>query len=186
VRVATRVQQHIGDDRPRLTRRLEHAGEVAVDEDAPAPSERAVDPPREAHGQPANALAERPGVSRLDDQVQVVGLDRVVDEAEAVALLAAPEALLDVRAQAVAAEGRQRVVDLERDMDRVARGDARQGAVRRVARLLGLAPGSLSTATPGVEGQAELRASARPLGARPLGAAARAPGVSCHAPCHYD
>ncbi|HEY3357408.1 MAG TPA: hypothetical protein VGQ83_29425 [Polyangia bacterium] len=76
-----RVAEHIHEHVPHLARRREVAAVVPVAPDPPAAREEPVDGARGADGQPAQRRRERAGVARLDDQVQVITLDREVHDA---------------------------------------------------------------------------------------------------------
>jgi len=56
---------------------------VAVTPDCTAAAERAVDRPRDADGEAPHAAAERSRIVRLDDEVEMVVLDREMENPEA-------------------------------------------------------------------------------------------------------
>src|SRR4051812_8932479 len=68
---------------------------VAVREHGAVPARERVEPPRKPDGQTLHAARKRGLVFRLDDEVQVVALDGVVDDAHAEALACIAQRLLD-------------------------------------------------------------------------------------------
>ncbi|HEX5631786.1 MAG TPA: hypothetical protein VFX50_01115 [Gemmatimonadales bacterium] len=93
--VAMMIQEHVSERVAHLARRLEGAGVEAGGEEAAAAAEVPVEVPREAHTETGDAAREALRVVGLDEEVQVVRLHGVVDEAKAIALRASREALLD-------------------------------------------------------------------------------------------
>src|SRR5512143_1721284 len=111
--VTADVIQHIEQTRLGLLRRLQDALEVAVVKDAPLALERAVDALGDANAEPLHPAREALGPRGLDDEVQVLALDRVVDEAEAIRLAAGAQGVLDGSRQRALAQAGQLLGDLE-------------------------------------------------------------------------
>jgi hypothetical protein len=83
--VAPRIEQHVGERIAHAPRRGEHLVVVAVGEHlagAPA-TDRPIHGKREQPGEPLRPAPEPDGSIRLDDQMRMIVLDRVVDEPEA-------------------------------------------------------------------------------------------------------
>jgi hypothetical protein len=81
--VLSRVQQHVRERSPHLAWRAEHAVVVAAVENRSTAAKDAVDRPRETRSDALQPIAERMNALRLDQQVDVVVLERVVDDPEA-------------------------------------------------------------------------------------------------------
>ena len=86
-RMATGLQKHISKGVADLARRRELPRVIAVANDAARAPERAVEPPRNANREPARARRESALVPRLDDEVQVVRLNSVLNQAKPKPLL---------------------------------------------------------------------------------------------------
>lgn len=87
------VVEHIAHGIGDFPARAEHVRVVAIDEDAArAPGQR-IEPPGDADAEALHAARQGAGVRRLDDQVQVSALDRVVDDPQAKAQLGIAEGL---------------------------------------------------------------------------------------------
>ena len=88
-----RVVQHIPDRIPYLPHRAQHVQVVAVAQHRSPASESAVHRLREARGQRLHPAPERRGPVGLDDRVEVVVLERELEEPECAARGARAEAL---------------------------------------------------------------------------------------------
>ena len=119
-RMPSRVEQHVRDRVPHLPRGLEHAVVIPIREHLPGAPERAVHREREERRDRLHPAPERLHALRLDDQVRVIVLDRVVDEPHLLPHAAAPK----------------RGLDLPRDVGIAQRGKPRNHAQRDVARML--------------------------------------------------
>lgn len=131
--------QHVGDGVPHLAGRLQHAMVVAAVEDPAGTAEDAADDPGHADPYRLHSAAESEAVLGLDDEVGVVALQRVVEDAEVVAA-----GIVRERAQG-AFEGADEAGRSQRR--NVAENAHRH--VRRVPRLEGL-----TTAMPGARPRA--------------------------------
>ncbi|HEY2388030.1 MAG TPA: hypothetical protein VGK30_13790 [Candidatus Binatia bacterium] len=80
---------------------------VAVGEDATAATNRAVDGTGETRADRHHAASERVAVARLDDEMRVIALQRVVHEAKSLAGAALGEGALDGMDDPDGAKGRQ-------------------------------------------------------------------------------
>ena len=96
--VAPSVQQHVAQRVPHLGRRPEHVEVVAVAEHRPAPLQRPVHGAREARGDRLHPSPERLRPVRLHEQMDVIVLDRVVDEPERPPVARLPERALPSKA----------------------------------------------------------------------------------------
>ena len=94
--MSTRVEQHVGDRIPHLTRRPQHVNVTAIREHAPRAVKHPVHAARKARGDRLETASEIPRARRLDDHVDVIALDRVVDEPETPALASLPPAALQL------------------------------------------------------------------------------------------
>jgi len=83
------VVQDVDERVTDFARRPQDASVIAVREDFPATTVKTIEPLRDADREPLDAARERARVVRLGDQVQVVRLNRVLDEPE-------PEAIASV------------------------------------------------------------------------------------------
>ena len=91
--VAPRVLQHVAEDVAHLPRRPHRHRMVAVAEHAPCPADAPVQSARCADREPLDSARQPLGGVGLAHQVDVVALDREVDDAKAVLLAAAEERL---------------------------------------------------------------------------------------------
>lgn len=77
-----RVVQDVDERATHFERTAQHVRVVAIGEDRAASSTRPIQTARDAREQSAHAASERVGVTRFEDQVQVVRLHRAVNDAE--------------------------------------------------------------------------------------------------------
>lgn len=146
--MAPSVEQHVGQRVSYLARRAQHVKVVAIREHAPAAVEHPVGSTRETRADRFHAAREIVLAGGLDDQMDVIGLDRVVRRAEAAALARRGEASSELAHECYAAQRREPAAHFQRDVAREAR---RERAARpvRVARIRSaLAPGSRPSAAP--------------------------------------
>lgn len=78
----SKVEEHVDQGQAHLTRRAQGVGVVALVPDGAAATAGAVDGLGAANGEALQAAHKRLGVVGLDDQVDVVGLDREVNQAK--------------------------------------------------------------------------------------------------------
>jgi len=130
---------------------------VSVGEDSSFSPEDAIDPASERDEVSLQAAKQGGAVLGLDDQVQVVGLNRVVNDADASALDAPAEGVLDCVGEASPAKGRQSFQDPCRDVDRIPSLMERAGFVpfARTERIARRPASAGASATP--PGQGELK-----------------------------
>jgi hypothetical protein len=120
----------------------------AIDEHGARAVEGAVHGARETCGDRLHPAGEIPCAGRLDDDVQMIALDRVVDEPEAPALARPVPASLKLGYEPTDPQIRHVVSHLQGDVTGVPRRERCPPTVR-VARLRsGLAPGSGSGTAP--------------------------------------
>jgi hypothetical protein len=112
--MAAGIEPHVGERVPHLPRAGEDPNVIPVGEHSARSPERPVHGPGEARGERLHPAPEGVAVLRLDDQVRVIGLDRVVDEPEVVPLVAAPEGGLELADDVAPAQGRQTRPHLQR------------------------------------------------------------------------
>jgi len=145
------VVEDVAKGVPDLARVLQDPAEVAVYKDAAPAAKGAVhlfgETDREALEPPGEAAC----AERLDDEVKVPPLDRVVNEAEVLALFACAKAGLDQPREVAATKAWEGGVDGEGDVDWVSTRERRPRAVRDAAGVLGLTAGALALASPGPE-----------------------------------
>ncbi len=101
------VQQHIRKSIADLSRAAEQAEVVALREHGAAAVEDTVDSSRKARADRLQTTAERNAISGFDDQVDVVALEREVDDPELPALTRGREGLPDLAYQYAAPQGRK-------------------------------------------------------------------------------
>jgi hypothetical protein len=82
--VFAKIEEHVDERRPHLTRGPQVKGVVAVAPYPAFPVARAVEGARATNGQPLGAPGQGEGPVRLDDEVDVVGLHREVEHAKKV------------------------------------------------------------------------------------------------------
>src|SRR5262245_20375882 len=107
----------------------EHLAEVAV---------AGVDRARGVDRKALHAAGQRPRVRRLDDQVNVVVLDRDVDDAEVAAAEVADQDAAERAVDATLPQARHVPFGAQRDVHRVTMRQYRPGAVRTAAAEAGL------------------------------------------------
>src|SRR5205807_1721886 len=90
---------------------------IALGEHLAMPLHHAIEPTRHAHAEPAHPACQRAGVLRLDEQVHMVPLHRVVHQLEAVATRA-PECLVQLREAAPRAQVPHALLHAPRDVHR--------------------------------------------------------------------
>jgi len=147
------VLEDVADGVGGFARRLQQVRVVAVREDGAAAAHHAVERACHADLQPLHGAAQGRGIGRLHDHVQVVSLDREVDEAETEARAAAGEG---------APQGAETAVGAEiPDLGSQPRGDV-QGATAKspaqsvrdvLAAALRLATGPAARTAPTIQGK---------------------------------
>ena len=147
------IQKNISQAVPYLAGRAQRPAMVAVREDAAPAPELAIDGLGESDGEALNPSSEGARVVRLDQEMHVIPLNRVVREAKA-GPGRAGEAAPDSGEQAGAAQRWQPGHDPEGYVDRVMLVVRRPRSVRHARpRAGGLAPGTGAAAAPGTESE---------------------------------
>ena len=118
---------------------------VVVGEDGSAAPHQAVEPLRDADGEALHAARERVPVVRLDEQMQMVALDGVVDDAHSEADFRRAEGFLERGEDTLPAEPRNRADGAQGHVNGVMAGQLLTRQVRDARALLRRA------ATPRVE-----------------------------------
>lgn len=139
LRVVQRVVQRV----PHLFRRAQNPLVVAVGEHAAASLHQPVERSRDPDGEPLHAARQRLCVERLDDEVQVIVLHAVVDDAHPRPARGAAQCVPDPVERRLAPQLPHAWARLQRDQHPEARGQrrpARVGDARTVA--LRLTPGT--------------------------------------------
>ena len=113
------VAEQVADGVRHLSRRAQGARVVAVSENRPAATGEAVEQPGEAGREALHRLREAGSAFRLDDEVQVIALNRVMHEAKAEPIAAAFERPLEREQRAPAAQVPAAVSDAQRGVDRM-------------------------------------------------------------------
>lgn len=147
-----------------LRRALQEPRVIAVGQHGSAPPRDPVDGAGEARADGLHAASERIAVARLDDQVRVIPLKRVVHEPEARPHAAACEGSLDLVDDRHGAEWRDALPHPHRDVHRQWSREPLTRAVPDPRRSGRLPPGSGSASTPArrvLEGEIELGRSPR-------------------------
>ena len=114
-----RVVQHVGERVPHLLRRAEDVRVVAIREHASAAMPAAVEPPSQADAQPLHAVRQSRHILRLADQMQVVGEDRELHQAEPRSPCAGHEGSADDPVRSRAAQALEPVDESQRDVHRM-------------------------------------------------------------------
>jgi hypothetical protein len=104
--------------------RPQHPQVVAIAQHGPARSERAVHGAGEARAERLHPAAERLRAVGFDDEVRVVRLDRVFDDAEIAARAKRPERVLELRDQQTSPQRRQSRTRLQCHERRMRRRDS--------------------------------------------------------------
>jgi hypothetical protein len=104
--VVPQIQQHVGQRVPNLSRAAEHAQVVAFREHRAAARERAMHGSRDARADRFHPARKSRSVLRLDDQVNVITLERELRDAKLSALARRPEGAANLAHQGRAAKRR--------------------------------------------------------------------------------
>src|SRR5262245_10162609 len=147
-RMTSRVQQDVCKRVPDLARRAKDPHVEALGEDAPPPSERPVRRPRDACADGHHAAAEGVGIARLDDEMRVRVLQRVVGEAKVSARADGSEALLEPVHERDRSQRRNARKELHGHMGGEAGGERLAAAVGYAGLRPRLAPGTCSSSSP--------------------------------------
>ena len=110
------VQQHVREPTPHLSRRAKDTQVVAIREHTPGTPERSVHPARKAGGKRLHPAPERLAPVRFDDEVRMIALDRVVDDAKRASLATLRERTLDRSHRTLRPETGEILPDLQRHM----------------------------------------------------------------------
>lgn len=78
----SRIQQHVGERRSHLPRRAERAMVITPVEHGSAPIEDPIHCPSQACAKALHSVRQRRGPLRFDDKMDVVVLERILDDAE--------------------------------------------------------------------------------------------------------
>jgi hypothetical protein len=155
------VLQHIQERVPYLPRRGERPRVVAITPDSTLAPEEAVDRPGDPDREPLNTAREPRRPVGLHQQVEMIGLDAVVEEAEAVAG-GGGERAPHGREKWLVAQGRESCTCAQSDVSGMSWLVGRAALVRNGAATgSGLAPGTWTPTTPGPDRKLELLRAAR-------------------------
>jgi len=156
-----RVEQHVGECVPYLARGAQHTEVISPGEHGASPCENSIDGSCEAGRQGLHTAPERLAATRLDDEVSVVALDRVVDDPKRSPLAGRGERLFDLPEDALRPEGRQALLNLQRHVTRKSPSEPFALAMPygRVRSRLPTGPGTPPTPSAAVERQLGLARS---------------------------
>src|SRR6266496_2481502 len=156
--MAREVAEHVGEGVPDLGGRAEHVRVVAVGEDGAATSHEPVERASDANLEPLHAARERRVVLRLEDEVEVVALDRHVCHAHEATFARGPERVLDDPEASPAAQVPHVLLDPQRHVHGVAARRPPAAVVRDAgAPALRLPASATPLAAADGEGECELR-----------------------------
>jgi len=162
----SRVEEHVGERGPNLPGRAEAAVVIPPVEHRSPPPEDPVHRSREARGDALHAACESRRVRRFDQEVDVIVLDRVVNDAEVGSFRTSAKGALQFPHQSHASQGRNLPANANRDEPRVSLGKLCTGAVPHSRSQCGLSSGSRPRATPAcrlLQFELELRATRHTL-----------------------
>ena len=146
--VTPRVQEHVGQGVANFSRRSQNVDVVAVPEGRSVTSEDAVHGACEPR---SDRLHPRTEISRgggLGDEMDMIGLDRVMGDPEASAITDLPPARLEFAHETNASEGRKVGSNLDRDVAGVSSGERSAPDVADLRRYTALPSGTRSSPTP--------------------------------------
>jgi len=146
--VSTCVVEHVGEDVPDLSGRLQDAGVVGPREYVPSSSEERVQGTRDADLEAGEAATESDLVVSFTDEVQVIGLHRVVDDAETEAGTARSDGALHDAEAGLRPQVGQPTRNAKGDVQRVTRLQLGTGDVWRARVGTTRAPRPLPPAAP--------------------------------------
>lgn len=115
-RVTSCVQQHVRQSVANLPRRSQYVKVIALAKDCSAAGKHAIHCTRESRGNGLHARADVCRARGLDQQVDVIGLDRVVRDPEATAIADLPPARLEFANETRASEARNVGSNLDCDV----------------------------------------------------------------------
>jgi hypothetical protein len=146
--MAPRIQQDVRESVPHLARRTKCVEVIAVREHATAHGEDSVHGPRESCGERFHSAGEIVRAGRLDERVQVVVLDRILNESEAPALARLGEAALELAHQSNGSQRRQSTPHLQGDVAGMTPRERRARTVIRARARAALAARTCSHSAP--------------------------------------
>jgi hypothetical protein len=193
-RMLDAILQHVDQGVARLGRRAQVARVIAVSDDPAAAPGDPVEAARHAHAEALHGSTESDLVPGLDQKVDVIGLDRKVDDADAQTLARCAQRLAHGGIHAKAAKVATAAQHADRDVDREPRRESGPPGVPYLGAFsLRLAPGTTAGPTP-CTGQAELELTctppARTGGARTgrdsHAAISDRPGLACADPALHN
>ena len=146
--MAARIEEAVGQRVPHFPWRAQHVQVVTVGEHAAAATEGSIHGSRKARANRFHARCEIARAPRLYDRVQMIVLNRIVNEPEAPALARRCEAALELTDELRAAQRRNAAPHLQRDVARKTGGERRTSTPRMTRIQTGLAPGTRASSTP--------------------------------------
>lgn len=147
-RVLSRIQQDIRDRIANLARRAKNLQVIAIAQHAPATARDPVHGSREPSTERLHAAREISRARRFDDEVNVIRLERVVNDTESRSVAEFAEGALELADETGGAERGNVAADSQGDVAGMARGERGSGCVRVAAEQAGLAAGAGATASP--------------------------------------
>src|SRR5262245_32085987 len=114
------IAQDVEEGMADLARRAQHAQVIPVIEDLPAPVVDAIEPTSDAHGEALHAARQGAGAFGFADEVEVVGLNGVMDEPESEPIFTASKASPEGAVRLVTPHRRKTGSQPQGDMERLA------------------------------------------------------------------
>src|SRR5512133_711508 len=145
--VARVVPEDVPNGGRRLRRRPQHVQVVAVLEHGAAPAHHRVETLRNADRQSAHSVPERPRPAGLDDRVDVIALDRVLDDPHVAPPPELAERAVDHRERALAPQAPDPGRHPQRHVNRLVRAELLSTAMRHAGTRAGQLPACALAAT---------------------------------------
>jgi hypothetical protein len=161
------IQEHIANRIADLFRRPQHVEVEANWKNAPGPVEHAIRVACDACRHRLHSFAESFPTAGLDDHVDMVALNRVMDDSDVVTVADGREGTFERAEESGGPEIRDTRCRLEGDVAREARSHFETGAMRNSSRMLRLPPRTRASAAPAGP-RAKIEAQLRASGHAPL------------------
>ena len=155
--MAPPVGEHVAKGVAHLARTPEHPSVVAVCEEPPAPLEEGIEPAGEPDAEALESPGQHLGVRSLDQEVEVIVLDAVVDEAKALIEPPSDESTIDGLEGALLPQGGQAALEPQGDVNGLVATELRARPMGDARPRNPWASRAWSTAAMGAEGEGELR-----------------------------
>ena len=160
-RVLSRIQQDVRNRVADFARGSKHLQVIAVAQDLPSSAGDAVHRSRKPRTERLHSAREISRTRRLDDQVRVIPLVRVVNDTESPPFTSLAERALELADETNGAKRRNVAPDSQRDMARVTRGERRSKHMRVAAKQPRLAARTVTAPAPSRRGSERKRELSR-------------------------